>query len=315
MKLAILDDYQHCALTLADWSLLDGRCDVSVFTDHLPYGEALVARLQVFDILCVMRERTPLPGRLLEQLPNLKLVVSSGRRNAAIDVQAADRLGITVAGTTLSGHSTAELTLTLILALARGLLQEYDSMRGGGWQRGLGRDVAGATLGILGLGRLGGEVARFGNALGMRCLAWSENLTDARTAEVGAHRVDKPTLFAESDFVTIHLRLSDRTTDLIGAAELARMKPTAYLINTSRGPIVHEEALIAALDRGALAGAAIDVYDTEPLPVDHPFRSLPNCLCTPHIGYVTEQTYTGFYREMVEIVAAYLDGKPVPALH
>ncbi|MDH3640011.1 MAG: D-2-hydroxyacid dehydrogenase family protein [Gammaproteobacteria bacterium] len=315
MKLAILDDYQNCALKLADWSRLNDRCSIVVFNEHLAYGDALVERLREFDILCVMRERTPLPRKLLEQLPDLKLVVSSGRRNAAIDTVAAKQLGITVTGTSIPGRSTAELTLALILALSRGLMDEHQSMRTGGWQRGLGRDVHGATLGVLGLGRLGSAVAEFGKVCGMQCIAWSQNLTEEHARQVGVARVDKHELLTRSDFLTIHLRLSERTTGLIGAPELARMKPTAYLINTSRGPIVDEAALLAALKKGGLAGAAVDVYDQEPLPAEHPFRGLPNLLCTPHIGYVTEQTYTVFYREMVDRVAAYLDGDGVPELN
>lgn len=313
-QIAILDDYQSVALKLADWSRLPADCRISVFDDHLPPGEALVARLAPFEIICAMRERTPFPRSLLERLPRLRLLITAGMRNAAIDVAAARERGIMVCGTRAPGHATAELAFGLILALARGLHREFESMRAGGWQTGLGRDLRGATLGVMGLGRLGAEVARFGLAFGMRVVAWSQNLTDARAGECGVQRVTKETLLAEADFVSLHLRLSERTRGLIDAAALAAMKPSACIVNTSRGPIVDEDALVEALRAGRIAGAALDVYDQEPLPANYRLRRIPNLLPTPHIGYVTEETYRVFYGDMVEDVLAFLDGQPVRAL-
>jgi phosphoglycerate dehydrogenase-like enzyme len=310
MRLAILDDYQRVALEMADWSPLGDAVEITVFDRPLGDLHAMAAALESFEILCIMRERTPFPAALLERLPRLKLLVTTGRRNDAIDLDAAGRLGITVCGTRSPGHATAELAFALILALARGLVGEATSMREGGWQLGLGRDLRGAVLGVIGLGRLGAQVAGFGKAFGMEVIAWSENLTDARAAEVGARRVEKDELLGGADFVTIHLRLSPRTRGLIGARELALMKGGAFLVNTSRGPIVDEQALIDALAQGRIAGAALDVYDTEPLPADHPLRRAPGLLLTPHIGYVTRETYRVFYGEMVGIVRAFLDGRP-----
>jgi phosphoglycerate dehydrogenase-like enzyme len=310
MKLAILDDYQQVALTMADWSPLRDRVEITVFDRHLGAEDAVAEALQDFEIVCIMRERTPFPASLFERLPELKLLVTTGRRNAAIDLQAAERRGVTVCGTGSPGHAAGELAFTLILALARNLLAEASSMRAGGWQVGLGRDLHGATLGILGLGHIGAQIAGFGRAFGMNLLAWSQNLGDARAAEVGVRRVAKDELFASADFVTVHLRLSPRTEGLIGARELALMRPDACLVNTSRGPIVDEAALIQALGQGKIAGAALDVYDQEPLPEDHPLRRTPNLLLTPHIGYVSRETYRVFYRETVDLVRAFLDGRP-----
>jgi phosphoglycerate dehydrogenase-like enzyme len=310
MKLAILDDYQRVALEMADWSPVQDRVEITVFDRHLGALDAVAAALQGFQIVCIMRERTPFPAALLERLPDLRLLVTSGRRNDVIDLDAACRLGITVCGTSSPGHATAELAFCLILALARGLVSEATSMRAGGWQVGLGRDLKGAVLGILGLGRLGSQVAGLGKAFGMHVIAWSQNLSPARAAELGVRRVDKEELFALADFITIHLRLSARTIGLVGARELALMKPDASLVNTSRGAIVDEPALIDALERGRIAGAALDVYEREPLAPDHRLRSLPNLLLTPHLGYVTRETYCVFYGETVELVLAFLDGRP-----
>jgi len=257
-----------------------------------------------------MRERTPFPASLLERLPRLKLLVTTGRRNAAIDLAAAARHEVTVCGTGSPGYAAGELAFALILALARNLLVEANAVRAGGWQVGLGRDLHGATLGIVGLGHIGGQIAGFGKAFGMRLLAWSQNLTEARAAEVGALRVTRDELLASADFVTIHLRLSPRTRGLIGARELGLMRSDACLVNTSRGPIVDQAALTQALEQGRIAGAALDVYDQEPLPEDHPLRRTPNLLLTPHIGYVTRETYRVFYGDTVDLVQAFLAGRP-----
>jgi len=306
--IAILDDYQQVALKLADWQRLPASCNVTVFTNHLPFGDALVERLEPFEVLCIMRERTPFPRALLSQLPKLKLLVTSGARNAAIDLAAARELDITVCGTQSPAHATPELAMTLILSLARGLLRETDSFRHGGWQVGIGRDLHGSTLGVLGLGRLGSRVAELGKAFGMHVIAWSQNLTEERAQDVGVVRVSKTELFSQSDFLTIHLKLGDRSRSLVDSQALTLMKPSAFLINTSRGPIVDETALLDALNAGQIAGAGIDVYDEEPLPTEHPLRRAPNVICTPHIGYVTEQTYRVFYQGMVDVIVSYLAG-------
>jgi phosphoglycerate dehydrogenase-like enzyme len=311
MRIAILDDYQNVAGDFADWSRLPATETLTIFTDHLADEEALAARLAPFEILCVMRERTPLPARLIQRLPQLKLIVTTGMRNASIDIPAAHDQGVLVCGTASPGHATAELTFGLILSLARGIPQEFQSVRQNGWQTAVGRDLKGATLGIIGLGRLGAAVAHYATAFGMTVIAWSQNLTAERAAEVGVEMVGKERLLAQSDFVTIHLRLSDRTRGLIGPEEFARMKTDAYLVNTSRGPIIDRVALSNALARGTIAGAAIDVYDQEPLPKDHPFRGLPGLIATPHIGYVTRETYEIFYQETLEAVLAFLKGAPI----
>jgi len=314
MRVAVLDDYQNVALEIADWSRFGPEISVDVFTDHLEFGPELVARLEPYDIICSMRERTPFPRELLAQLPRLRLLVTTGRGNAAIDLDAANNLGITVSSTTSPGHATAELTMTLMLALARSIAAEHASVRTGGWQVHVGRDLHGATLGVIGLGRLGAQVAALATAFGMSVIAWSVNLTQERCEEVGVQLVSKETLLRTADFVTIHLRLSDRTRGLVGASELAMMKPDAYVINTSRGGIVDEEALMTALHNDAIGGAALDVYTTEPLPTHHPLRSTPRLLLTPHIGYVTRETYDIFYNETVDAIAAYLAGAPIRLL-
>jgi phosphoglycerate dehydrogenase-like enzyme len=307
MRVAILDDYQNVAVDLADWSGLD----TTVFTDHIADEAALVARLAPFDAICLMRERTPFPRCLIEKLPNLKLLVTAGMYNASIDLQAAQDHGVAVSGTTApAAQGTAELTLAMILALARGLVGEAASLRAGGWQRRLGRNIAGQTLGLVGLGKLGGEVARLAKACNMHVVAWSQNLTDERAAEIGAQRVSREDLFATSDFVSVHLVLSERSRGLIGAADFARMKPDAYFINTSRGPIVDSDALLDTLRAGRIAGAGIDVYDIEPLPADSSWRTLENVLATPHIGFVTRQTYEAWYPQMAEDVRAFVAGTP-----
>jgi phosphoglycerate dehydrogenase-like enzyme len=313
-RIAVLDDYQYVAATFADWSQLPEPVEVVEFSAHVPDEDRLIARLQPFDVVIAMRERTPFPRRVLERLPNLRLLVTTGMRNPAIDVAAAQELGITVCGTGAHPTGTVELTWALILAVARHLPQEDASVRAGGWQQSIGTDLAGGVLGVLGLGRLGERVARIGQAFGMDVVAWSQNLTDERAAEVGVRRVAKEELLETADVVTIHLQLSDRTRGLLGHAELARMKPTAILVNTSRGPIVEEAALVQALRDGTIAGAGLDVFDTEPLPRHHPLRELRRAVLTPHLGYVTEATYRVFYREAVEDVAAFLAGSPIRLL-
>ncbi|HEX3207776.1 MAG TPA: D-2-hydroxyacid dehydrogenase family protein [Geminicoccaceae bacterium] len=315
MKLAILDDYQRVALTLADWSSLRDRVEITVFDRHLGAEDAVARALAEFEIVCIMRERTPFPASLFERLPRLKLVVTTGRRNAAVDLAAAARHRVAVCGTGSPGHATGELAFALILSLARNLLAEANSVRAGGWQVGIGRDLHGAVLGIIGLGNIGAQIAGFGRAFGMELLAWSQNLTEARAAEVGARRTAKDELLAGADFVTIHLRLSPRTRSLIGARELGLMRKDAYLINTSRGPIVDEAALLDALHSGRIAGAGLDVFDHEPLPADHPLRTAPNTVLTPHIGYVTSASYTRFYQDAVEDIAAFLRGEPLRILN
>ena len=315
MRIAVLDDYQRVARSFADWSGVEARADVTVYSTPLGSEEDVVAELQPYDAVCLMRERTPFPASVIDALPNLKLIVTTGMRNAAIDVAAAARRGIVVSGTNSPGHATAELAFGLIIGVARNMLAEVRSITCGGWQVGVGRDLRGATLGIVGLGRLGSQVAVCGKAFGMDVVAWSENLTDERCAEVGVARAPSlEDLLRRSDFVSIHTKLSARTRGLIGAAELALMKPDAILVNTSRAPIVDTMALIAALSSGHIGGAAIDVFDEEPLPAGHPLQAAPNLLMTPHLGYVTRETYAVFYRETVEALEAFLAGAPVRRL-
>jgi phosphoglycerate dehydrogenase-like enzyme len=314
MRAAILDDYQNCALSMAEWTRIAADVDVTVFNRPFAGTDDAARALRPFEIVCAMRERTAFGRDLFSQLPNLKLLVTTGLRNAAIDLNAARDLGVMVCGTQVMGHATAELTWTLILGLARHLPIEAANMRSGGWQTTLGYDLRGKTLGVIGLGRLGAQVAKIGLAFGMEVVAWSQNLTADRAREVGVPAVSKDELFAGSDVVTIHLVLSGRTRGLVAEPEFAQMKPTAFLINTSRGPIVDTAALISALNQGRIAGAGIDVYDYEPLAPDHPLRSCPNALLTPHIGYVTEETYRVFYDQTVDAIAAYLAGEPIRVL-
>ena len=311
MKIAILDDYQNVALKMADWSALAARADITVFNDHLADPEALVERLAPFEIVCVMRERTPLPREILQRLPRLKLIASTGARNASIDSPAAKELGITVTATGYRSSATIEFTWALILASVRSIVRENEAMRRGLWQTSIGEELAGRTLGVMGLGNIGRPVAQIGLAFGMNVIAWSQNLTPEIAQAAGAKWVSKDELFREADILTIHLVLSARTRGLVGPAELALMKPTARLINTSRGPIVDEPSLIAALRSHAIAGAAIDVFDQEPLPSQHPFRSLENVLVTPHLGYVTDGRYRTFYEDVVKSITTWLDERDV----
>ena len=313
-RVAILDDYQGVALRMADWGRLPAGTDVVVFPDHLADPGAVAARLAEFDVVMAMRERTPFPRALLERLPRLRLLVTSGMRNAAIDLAAATERGILVCGTGGLPYPTAELAWALILALFRRVPAEDRATRAGHWQQSVGLGINGKTLGVLGLGTLGSRVARVGRAFEMDVIAWSQNLTARRAAEVGATLVAKDELLGRSDIVTIHLVLGDRTRELLGARELALMKPSAYLVNTSRGPIVDEAALVRALRAGTIAGAGLDVFDEEPLPLGHPLRQLPNTVITPHLGYVTEETYRIFFGQAVEDIEAFLRGAPVRVL-
>lgn len=306
MKVAILDDYQNVALTMADWSRVESKAEVTVFTDHVSDPDAVVARLQPFDVLCVMRERTPLPRQILERLPRLKMIASTGPGNASIDQQAVRERNIHLTDTGYRSTPTIELTWALILAAMRNLVGEASSVRAGGWQTSVGQELSGKVLGVLGLGRIGSEIARIGAAFGMDVIAWSQNLTPERAQVAGATRVSKEALFASSDVLSIHLVLSERTRGLVSVADIAAMKPTAWLVNTSRGPIVDEEALISALRSQSIAGAALDVFDTEPLPAGHALRTLPNVLATPHIGYVAEDLYRTFYGDAAASVEKWL---------
>ncbi len=305
-RIAILDDYQNVALELADWSPVTERATVTVFNDHLSDTTEIVDRLREFDAVCVMRERTPLTRDILERLPGLKLIVSTGPRNASIDVEAAVACRIEVMHTNYDSSPTIELTWALILATARNLTTETVSVQSGGWQRTVGDGIRGKVLGVLGLGNIGSEVARIAAAFRMEVIAWSENLAPGKAAGAGARLVSKRELFEQADILTIHLVLSSRTRGLVGRPELALMKRSARLVNTSRGPIVDENALVETLREGRLAGAAIDVFGVEPLPSAHPFRRLDNVIATPHIGYVSRDLYRVFYQDTVANIAAWL---------
>jgi phosphoglycerate dehydrogenase-like enzyme len=316
MRVAIIDDYQSIALSIADWSVLDGRAELVAFPDHLADEGALVERLADFDAVVVMRERTPLPGRVLERLPRLRLIVTSGSANAALDLAAAARLGITVQGTQgwAGVTATIELTWGLILGMVRQLPREDAAIRAGGWQETIGITLAGKVLGIVGLGNLGSLIPPVARALGMEVVGWSRNLDPARAVELGVTPLDRESFFARSDVVTVHVKMGERSVGYVGPDELALMRPDAYLVNTSRGPIVDELALAAALTEGRLAGAALDVFSTEPLPADHPLRSAPNLVLSPHIGYVTRDSYREYFPQVVEDIDTYLRGEPMRVL-
>ncbi len=315
MRLAILDDYQNVALTMADWDGLRPSLEIQTFRDTFASEDAAAAGLGDFEIVVAMRERTAFRRSLLERLPKLKLLVTTGMVNASIDIKAAAARGIVVSGTSSLRHPTAELTWGLMLALARNITREDAGMRRGAWQTTVGVGLHGKVLGILGLGKLGSQVATFGKAFLMEVIAWSENLTVEHANSLGVQRVEKQELFRRADFLTIHTVLSKRTRGIVGPEEFAAMKSTAYLINTSRGPIVEERALLAALETRKIAGAALDVYDQEPLPANHPLRRLENVILTPHLGYVTEENYRVFYGEAAENVRAYLAGNPIRVLN
>ena len=308
-RVAVLDDYQSVALTSADWSPVTTRADVTVFNDHVADPDALVDRLTPFDVVFVMRERTPLPRNVIERLPRLRMIASTGPFNASIDMAAAADAGIHVGTTGGSVASTVELTWALILGASRHLVAERNAVADGLWQTTVGRELDRRVLGVLGLGRIGPRVARIGAAFGMDVVAWSPNMTPETAAEAGARYLPRGEFFAGVDVLTVHMKLGDRSRGLIGAAELAAMKPTALLVNTSRGPIIDEGALIAALQAGTIAGAALDVFDTEPLPLDHPLRTLDNVLATPHLGYVADRPYRIFFRDAVAAIAEWLDGR------
>ena len=306
MKIAILDDYQNVAAQCADWSQLAAYAELTFFNDHLSDVDALVSRLEPFDIVCVMRERTPLTADVIGRLPALKLIASTGPRNASIDVNAARARGIEIVNTGYNSYPTIELTWSLILASARHIVTEAQGMRAGMWQKTLGLGLHGKTLGILGLGRVGAGVARVGLAFGMKVIAWSQNLTSDKASENGVTLATKEELFRTSDIVSVHVILSGRTRGLVGRSELDLMKSSALLVNTSRGPIVDESALIEALQAKRIGGAAVDVFDREPLPPEHPFRSLPNVLATPHIGYVADDLYRTFYQDTVSNIVSWM---------
>ncbi|KPW51906.1 D-isomer specific 2-hydroxyacid dehydrogenase protein [Pseudomonas syringae pv. antirrhini] len=311
LKIAVLDDWQNVASGVVDWSALDSVGEISFLHDYPADTATMVQRLQGFDVLCVMRERTLFDDVLLSQLPNLRLLVTGGMRNAAIDTAAAERQGIVVCGTESYKNAAPELTWALIMGITRNLVAEANSLRAGNWQVGLGSDLHGKTLGILGLGSIGKWIARYGQAFGMNVIAWSQNLTAEAAAESGVTYVSKQQLFEQADVLSVHLVLSDRSRGLVDAQALGWMKPSAYLINSSRGPIIDQAALIKVLQQRHIAGAALDVFDIEPLPADHPFRTLNNVLATPHIGYVTENNYRTFYGQMIEAIQAWHAGSPI----
>lgn len=313
---AVLDDFQKVAAEVADWSLLADDVEVVAFDRHIEGEDALAAALAGFDIVVTLRERVPFPGSLIARLPRLKLLVASGMRNSVIDYAAAEAHGVTVCGTASSSTPPVELTWALLLGLARGIVEESSALRSGGpWQSTVGADLHGRRLGLLGLGKIGSRVAQVGLAFGMRVSAWSQNLTRERTDEIGVELApSQEDLLASSDFVSVHLALSDRTRGLLGPAELALLKPTAYLVNTSRAAIVDQEALLVALHEGRLAGAGVDVFDIEPLPADHPMRTAPRLLATPHLGYVSRANYATYYGQAVENIQAFLAGSPIRLL-
>lgn len=313
MKIAFIDDWTASAAEHVKAHQLAASHDIQIFTDHLK-GPALIERLMPFDIICIMRERTLFDAGLIGSLPNLRALVTNGMNNAAIDLAACREHNIIVSGSVSPGHATAELAMTLIGAMARNIVPNHMGMLNGGWQSGAGRDLRGATLGVLGLGRLGAALAQFGKAYGMNIVAWSQNLTQEAAAEKDVTYLPKEDFFAQADFISIHLKLSPRVTGLVGAQEFSLMKPTASIVNTSRAPIIDEDALINALINGEIAGAAIDVYGTEPLPAEHPLRKVPNLLLSPHIGYVTNETMAVFYRDSLACLDAIIKGEPIRLL-
>ena len=311
-RCAILDDYQNIALNMADWSPVKGELDIKVFNEPFSDSDAVIKALQGFPIVCAMRERTAFPRKVIEALPDLKLLITTGARNNSIDVAAANQRGVVVCGTPSFGNPTAGIAIGLMLELTRRIGYEHARLKAGAtWQSTIGLDLEGLTLGVVGLGKLGARVTNLAKAFGMKVIAWSQNLTPEKAREHGAEYVSKEELFRQADFVTVHVQLSDRSRGLIGAKEIALMKPSAYIINTSRGPIIEEAALLAALREKRIAGAGLDVFDTEPLPLDHPYRKMDNVVITPHLGYVSVQNYRGYFKGIVEDIRAWLDGKPV----
>jgi phosphoglycerate dehydrogenase-like enzyme len=313
-RLAILDDYQGVALAMGPWDRLPPALKIEVFRDTITDRDALAQRLAPFDALVIMRERTPFPRALIERLPNLRLLITTGARNRAVDLEACAERGITVCGTPSFGNPTVDLTWGLILSLMRRIPEQERGLREGRWQVALGNSLEGRTLGLVGLGNLGSRVAKVGLAFGMKVIGWSQNLTDEKAAAAGATRVDKAALLREADVVSLHLILSDRSRGIIGGEDLAQMKRSAVIVNTSRGPLIDQAALIAALQGGRIAGAGIDVYDQEPLPPGHPILAAPNTVLTPHLGYVTEENYRAYFAGAVEAVLGYLAGAPAREL-
>lgn len=308
IRIAIVDDYQNIALSMADWSAVEKNAEITVFHDHISDQDKLVERLLPFNVLSVMRERTPLNKEIFDRLPNLKLVISTGLRNAAIDVDAAKAAGIEVRNTGYHWTGAPEITWALLMAIARKIPQENGSLRSGDWQKTVGTDLFGKTIGIIGLGNIGIKIANYANAFGMNVIAWSPNLTAEKALESGATLATKEILFSEADFITLHVVLSPRSRNMVSSADIDLMKPTAYLINTSRGPLINEADLISALEQRKIAGAALDVFETEPLPADHPFRKLDNVLATPHIGYGTEDTYKIFFTDTIAEILDWAEG-------
>jgi phosphoglycerate dehydrogenase-like enzyme len=306
IKIAVLDDYQGAARKMADWSEVEKISIITIFHDHLADQQELIERLAPFDILCLMRERTPVNRELLSNLPNLKLIVSTGFRNASIDAVAVQDLGIALQNTGYLGNGAPEMTWALLMAMAKKIPQENASLKSGGWQTQIGSDLKGKTIGIVGLGTIGAKIAAIAAVFDMNVIAWSQNLTPEKAEAQGARYVSKEYLFRNADFITVHLVLSERTKGIINTPELSLMKPGAYLINTSRGPLIDEKALIESLEYKKIAGAALDVFDTEPLPADHPFRTLDNVLATPHTGFVTEKTYKLFFEDTVTILKKWI---------
>ncbi|WP_323168031.1 D-2-hydroxyacid dehydrogenase family protein [Pseudomonas atacamensis] len=315
VQIAVIDDWQDVARDVVDWSVLESIGEVTFVHDYPADNAALAERLGKYEVICVMRERTRFDADLLGRLPNLKLLVTGGMRNAALDMPAAAALGIKVCGTDSYKHAAPELTWALIMAATRDLLKEANALRAGHWQQGLGGDLHGKTLGILGLGSIGQRVAQFGQVFGMRVIAWSENLTAERAEQAGVTYVSKQQLFEQADVLSVHLVLSERSRGLVDAQALEWMKPSALLVNTARGPIVDEAALIKALQKRRIAGAALDVFEQEPLPALHPFRTLDNVLATPHVGYVSRQNYEQFFRQMIEDIQGWAAGEPVRLLN
>ena len=314
-RCAILDDYQNVVLTVTDWSKVSGDLDIKVFNQHLGSHDNVIKALQGFDIVCAMRERTAFPRAVIEKLPDLKLLITTGLRNASIDVAAAKERGVVVCATPSTGNPTSGIAIGLMLELTRRIGYENARMKAGvPWQTTIGVDLDGLTLGVLGLGKLGTRTAKIAQAFGMKVIAWSQNLTPEKCKEVGVDYVSKEDLFRQADFITIHVILSQRTRGLVGAKELALMKPSAYIINTSRGPIIDEAALLTVLRDNKIAGAGLDVFDVEPLPTDHPLRKMDNVVLTPHLGYVATQNYRAYFGGVVDDIRAFLDGKPVRVL-
>ncbi|HET7847773.1 MAG TPA: D-2-hydroxyacid dehydrogenase family protein [Pseudolabrys sp.] len=312
VRAAILDDYQNVALQCADWSPITKDVDVKVFNDPIGGPEAVIKALQGFAVIVMMRERTPFPRKVIEGLPDLKLLITTGARNNSIDLKAAAERGVTVCGTGGAGNPTAGIAIGLMLELTRHIGFENARLKAGAlWQTTIGRDLEGLTLGIVGFGKLGQRVTRIANAFGMKVIAWSQNLTPEKAKEGGAEYASKDDLFRNSDFVSIHYILGDRSRSLVTAEDIARMKPSAYLINTARAPIVDQAALLKALQDKKIAGAGLDVFEVEPLPLDHPYRKLDNVVLTPHLGYVSEQNYRKYFPDIVEDIRAWLDGKPM----